>query len=191
MRRLSPEEAARRLAAGRIRADRQSRRLAGRPPSPALQQAIDRAHAALLLVVRDIESTTPIRWDAGIQLYEDWVSDWAQSPQSWLLHGPDDEEGDDTADEEVELVVACYHGGHSFSLGVNQSAAEITGDIAAQLQDDVIDELQRAWPACAEHQHPLSPEVVGGVAVWTCPTDAGVSAPIGQLGGVAGGLPPP
>src|SRR5262245_22906065 len=48
---------------------------------------------------------------------------------------------------------------------------ESEGSVAAaadQVQDHVIDALQRAWPKCPEHEHPLRPTVIDSQAVWVC-----------------------
>lgn len=185
MRRLDPEEGARRVAAGK--AGPQYPGMAGQPASPELEQAIERARAALLLVVRDIESTTSIRRTAGIQRYDDWVRESAQSPRSWVIDGID--EGDEAAVVEEEgLALVCHFDGqfdgHSFIVDGDQSIAETAAGIAFQLQDDVMDEVWGAWPKCPQHAHPLSSEVVSGIAIWACPRDASSSVPIGQLGGI-------
>lgn len=40
---------------------------------------------------------------------------------------------------------------------------------ADQLQDHVIDALNRAWPPCPLHSHPLEAEYRAGAAIWVCP----------------------
>jgi hypothetical protein len=56
--------------------------------------------------------------------------------------------------------------------------------LAEHLQDE-LSETSGAWaqarPACPGHGHPASPEVVDGVAVWRCPKDGRVLAPVGAL----------
>jgi hypothetical protein len=158
--------------------------------SPNLERAIERAEAALLLVVGDIEATTSIRGHGSILRYGDWVGATAETPPSRFLadEGPGDAGVSD--DEEEGLLLACEFGGHSFSLDGVQSTAEMAAEIAIQLQDDVMDNVWGAWPVCRQHEHPMSPEVVVGVAVWRCPIDPGAVVPVGQLGAV-GNLSPP
>ncbi len=152
-----------------------------KPTSPELQQAIDRAGAALSLVIRDVQSTTPVREHSAILRYDDWISEDAQDPGSWLLGGGD-VESDDGDDDGDELALACRFAGHTFALDGDQSIADIATDIAFQVQDDVTDEIWGAWPVCPVHQHPMSPDVVEETAMWTCPAEADVAVPIGRLG---------
>ena len=80
VRRLDPEEIEQRLAAGRTRAERMAQARQRTPTSPELQQAIDRAEAALRLVISDVESTTPVRERSTILRYDDWIFEDAQDP---------------------------------------------------------------------------------------------------------------
>ncbi len=149
-----------------------------RRPAPAgLMMALERAASALLLVVSDIESTTSIRVPASILRYDDWVRATTQGVP------PSDA---DLEEEEERLLVAARFGEHSFSehsfsLEGADSMAELAADIAFRLQDDVIDRVRGAWPACPKHEHPLFPQAVAGVAVWICPVDPSSTVPIGQL----------
>jgi len=153
---------------------------------------MERAEAALVLVVGDIESTTSIRGSGSVLRYGDWVRATAEAPQSQLLH---DEETSDAALSryEEELLLACEFGGHTFSLDGQQSTEEMAAYIADALQDDVMDdnEVWGAWPVCRQHAHPMSPDVAVGVAVWRCPTGPGVTVPIGQLGALGLVIRPP
>ena len=179
---LDPEEIEQRRAAGRARAERMAQAREPKPTSPALQQAIDRAEAALALVIRDVESTTAVRERSAILRYDDWIFEDAQNPDLWLFGGGQDESAEDDGDEDDELALACRFGGHTFALDGAQSVADIASDIAPQVQDDVIDEMWGAWPVCPAHQHPMSPTVLEGTAVWACPGEADIAVPIGQLG---------
>lgn len=154
-----------------------------------LEGAIERAEAALLLVVDDIEATTAIREEGRILRYGDWLRVIGEI-RPWPIVA-EEEPGDvgGSRDEEA-LLLACEFLGHSFCLGGDQATAEIAAHIAFQLQDDVMDEVWGAWPVCPAHEHPMSPEVVAGVAVWRCPIDPRVTVPVGQLGAV-GSLSPP
>jgi hypothetical protein len=187
MRFLGPEEIAQRLATGQARAERIAQ-APRQPASPQLEQALDRARVALALVISDVESTTSVREHAEILRYYDWVTDMAEDPRSWVLPGVDEEEGEDVADEDDELELACRFGCHTFRLDGNQSTAEIAADIAFQVQDDVTEEIWAAWPQCPRHEHPMSPAVEAETAAWWCPDDIDVSVQIGQLG--AGVIPP-
>jgi hypothetical protein len=51
-------------------------------------------------------------------------------------------------------------------------------EIAAKVQDDVIDAIWAAWPVCPGHGHPA--EV--STSDWICPADRHRRAEIGRLG---------
>jgi hypothetical protein len=57
--------------------------------------------------------------------------------------------------------------------------------VADWMQDQLFPETAAAWgearPACPGHPHPAQAEVVDGVAVWRCPRDGRVLAPVGEL----------
>lgn len=58
------------------------------------------------------------------------------------------------------------------AVGPSPSFGDLGGTLAMtadQLQDHVIDALQRPWPRCPGHSHPLSAVERDGVAVWVCP----------------------
>jgi hypothetical protein len=179
--RLEPDEIEQRRAAGRARADQMAEAREREPTSPQLQQAIDRAEAALNLVTSDVESTTPVRERSAILRYDDWIFEDAQDPGSWLFDGGD-AESDEDDDEDDELGLACRFAGHTFALDGDQSIADIATDIAYQVQDDVTGEIWGAWPVCPVHQHPMSPAIVEETAMWTCPADADIAVAIGRLG---------
>lgn len=179
---LDPEEIEQHRAAGRARAERMVQARERKPTRPELQQALDRAEAALALVISDVESTTAVREPGAILRYDDWIFEDAQNPESWLFGGGDDESADDVCEEDDELALACRFGGHTFALDGAQSVAHIAFDIAFQVQDDVTDEIWGAWPVCPAHPHPMSPTVVEDTAVWTCPVEADITVPIGRLG---------
>lgn len=181
---LDPEEIEQRRAAGRARAERLAQARERKPTSPELQQAIDRAEAALDLVIRDVESTTPVHERSIILRYDDWIFEDAQNPDSWLF-GEVGAESDEDDDEDDGLALACRFGGHAFALDGAQPIADIACDIAFQLQDDIRDEIWGAWPVCPVHHHPMSPTVEEETAMWTCPAGAEIALPIGQLGGGA------
>ena len=70
---------------------------------------------------------------------------------------------DEDEDEDEGVVVACHWDGHAFALNGDQPLVEMVVDIAAQLQDNVIEEVWGAWPACpsdatgSEAASPLAP----------------------------------
>ncbi len=173
---MGPKEIAERFAAGRARAERVAQEWTRPTASPQLEEAIERAAAALRLVISDVESTTDVREDSLILRYDDWIFESTQDPSSWLLSGGDDVEPED------ELSLACRFGGHTFALDGDQSMAELADDIANYVQDDVTDEIWAAWPRCPGHEHPMSPTVAAKTAVWTCPADERIVVPIGELG---------
>lgn len=135
----------------------------------------------------DLESTTDTHAESAILRYDDWIFESAQDPSSWLLGGSE-EQGVD-ADPGDELWLACRFGSHTFALHGERSIAEMAAEVASQIQDDVIDELWKAWPRCPSHEHPMSPTVEGSIAVWMCPANDDVATPIGELG--AGPVNPP
>ncbi len=181
---LDPDEIGQRRAAGRARAERMAQARERKPTSPQLQQAIDRAEAALDLVISDVKSTTPVRERSKILRYDDWIFEDAQNPDSWLF-GEGGAESDEDADEDDELALACRFGGHTFALDGALSIADMAEHIASYVQDDVTDEIWGAWPVCPGHQHPMTPTVERETAMWTCPAEADIAMPIGQLGGGA------
>jgi hypothetical protein len=175
--RLSGREIIKRLAAAKSR----ERQVAQRVATPATEEeleAIARAEAALRLVVQDIEGTTSIREPSRIQRYDDWVAEGPRNPLATIF-GADHDDVDPSEDEGV--VVACHWDGRAFALNGDQPQVEMVVDIAAQLQDDVIDEVWGAWPVCPGHVHPMVLDIVDGQAVWECPSDGHVVAPVGQL----------
>jgi hypothetical protein len=184
VRQLDPEEVARRLVAGRERAERLKQQRSERTTSPELEHAMERARAALLLVLHDVEATTNLREASRIVRYDDWVLERALDPSSWVFEGMED---DDFGPE--DLALACQFGGHTFLVDGGQNVADIAVDIAFQVQDDVTEEVWGAWPPCRGHLHPMSPRMAGSTAVWVCPDDSDVSVPIGALGG--GEVSPP
>ena len=69
-----------------------------------------------------------------------------------------------------------------FRVGINEGPllaiplatdpADRDRHIASELQDLVIEEVGGdPRPPCPGHRHPLSPQVIGGRAVWICPAD--------------------
>jgi len=69
-----------------------------------------------------------------------------------------------------------------------ESPAESARRIADIVQDAAVEAQAYAgsspvWPACPRHpgQHPLSAVVEASEAVWTCPRDGVVLAPVGAL----------
>lgn len=181
MRRLDPEEVARRLAAGRARVERIAAHTSRPPANSQLQNAIARAETALGWVLRDVQATTVVRERGDILRYDDWVLDSAHVSLSASLDGGEPEADGGALAEDEEPALACRFGGHTFAVHSDRSTAEIAVDIADQVQDDVIDDVGAAWPQCPGHPHPMSPAIVGEVAVWECPSGAGVAIPIGQL----------
>jgi len=180
VRELSGREVIQRLAAAKAR-ERQVRQRTATPPTHEELEAIARAEAALRLVVQDIEATTTIRASSRIQRYVDWVAERPGNPLALMIAGGAQHDVDMAEDEDDGVVVACYWDGHAFALNGDQPPAEMVADIASQLQDDVIDEVWGAWPACPGHVHPMALDTVEGVAVWVCPSDATVVVQVGQL----------
>lgn len=64
-----------------------------------------------------------------------------------------------------------------------QDEPELLIDIAYFLQDFVFDTEPwgEARPVCPGHAHPPDPRIIDGKAVWICPADGRVLAPIGRL----------
>ena len=58
---------------------------------------------------------------------------------------------------------------------------DAVGDLAAMVQDDVIEEVHGAWPRCPGHHHPMALGMSAGTGIWRCPIDAGVVVRIGSL----------
>ena len=55
-------------------------------------------------------------------------------------------------------------------------------DLAGYIQEQVIDELNSAWPVCPKHGQVLIPEVHNGVGTWWCRPEDHAVCEIGQLG---------
>ena len=66
-----------------------------------------------------------------------------------VLHGTAEADPGPESPERAELMLA--------------SAAYV-------IQEGVLEEIDRAWPKCPNHQHPLVPDVAEGTAVWRCPS---------------------
>jgi hypothetical protein len=68
-------------------------------------------------------------------------------------------------------------------LPAEPTEAEILAEIAWYVQERVFDTEPwgEARPVCPGHPHPPDPKVIDGKAVWICPRDGHVLAPIGQL----------
>jgi len=129
---------------------------------------VERVAALLADVMRDVETTTSFCWSARVGTYDEWV---AEDP---LAHMPHD----------GTMVTVYIDGDHfllSFAVELALSNAEISTGLASAIQDEVIDELQGAWPLCPRHDHPLDATVLHGLAVWTCPHDGSFVAAIGGL----------
>lgn len=59
---------------------------------------------------------------------------------------------------------------------------EATAVLADHFQGDVLEMLWGpVWPACPNHNHPATPVLRDGVAVWRCPSTDHVLARIGEL----------
>lgn len=63
-------------------------------------------------------------------------------------------------------------------------------ELADQVSEAAAEALWEAreptnWPVCPDHTatHPLTPDVRGGLAVWTCPTSERTVASVGSLVG--------
>jgi hypothetical protein len=82
--------------------------------------------------------------------------------------------------DEDHLAVS---GGHSFRVGRDEGVEQATVYVADRLQDDVVDQLWRPWPALLlpdAREAVLDPCLSeDGIAVWT--TGAGYRCPIGRL----------
>ncbi|RKR86102.1 hypothetical protein BDK92_0323 [Micromonospora pisi] len=118
---------------------------------------------ALEPVLRDINAT-------GAPLPDIRDDDWTRDPgaESAMLWSPDGS-------------------GVGVSAIVAQPAPDRVAHVADQVQEWVIEELWRRaatnWPVCPRHpdNHPLTATVRGAVAVWVCPVDGAVVAPVGAL----------
>ena len=82
------------------------------------------------------------------------------------------------------LDVGVGHVG-GLQLPDEPTGAEILAEIAHYLQDQVFDQHAETWgeplPICPGHPHPPDPRIIDGEAVWVCPRDGRVLAPIGLL----------
>jgi hypothetical protein len=72
---------------------------------------------------------------------------------------------------EPSCAVSSYF---SQTIPTQQAIAQL----ASSLQDEVIEAVWAAVPACEGHPHPMSARVEDERAVWGCPEDAGVKQAI-------------
>lgn len=83
------------------------------------------------------------------------------------------------------VVVGFDRGGWVFT-DRRARGASLRVAFAASLQSEVFDgqgsePWGQAWPVCPGHSHAPSPRVVNGEAVWICPREERVLAPVGRL----------
>ncbi|MFI6759859.1 hypothetical protein ACIBF5_12060 [Micromonospora sp. NPDC050417] len=98
-----------------------------------------------------------------------------------------DEDWADDPGTESAMLWSRDGSGAGVSVIVAQSAPDRVAHVADQVQEWVIEELWRRaptnWPVCPRHpdSHPLVATVRGAAAVWVCPVDEAVVAPVGAL----------
>jgi hypothetical protein len=79
--------------------------------------------------------------------------------------------------------LATTGGTHQHALTWCQDEEEAAVTLADLVQDDVFDELRGpVWPTCPGHNHPATPILLHGEAVWACPESCRQIATIGRMG---------
>jgi hypothetical protein len=97
------------------------------------------------------------------------------------------DQGLSDADSAAVNLVSPDGSESSLRVGYLGSEAERVAQAADQVQEWAIEELwprlPTNWPPCPHHPagHPLQASAVDGVAVWMCPVDAVLFAPVGAL----------
>ncbi|GAB4079300.1 hypothetical protein GCU67_14665 [Modestobacter muralis] len=66
-------------------------------------------------------------------------------------------------------------------LDVATDLDDAVWEVAATVQDLVMEEVHGAWPACPGHWHPMQTGPSSSGPVWRCPADERVAVPIGRL----------
>jgi hypothetical protein len=86
------------------------------------------------------------------------------------------------ASSDAWIVTMDFADGSQTAFGVetSQSAGATAVAVADGLQQGLIDHFWVTVPPCPWHQHPLVPQELGGIAVWSCP-QTGEAWPIGSL----------
>lgn len=86
--------------------------------------------------------------------------------------------------DDLELQVSSWMTILPSPAAVPENLEEACAQLAFTLQDEkVIEYLGQAWPRCLAHgRHPMSVGLAeSGVALWQCPHDPAVFAPVGEL----------
>jgi hypothetical protein len=99
-----------------------------------------------------------------------------------------DLQGDDPIDLRVRLkgdrLVVQEFDRTEIWLPDDEDPESLVWRIADQLQEQVFPETRAAWgqarPPCPGHPHPASAELVGGRAMWVCPSSGQPLARIGD-----------
>ncbi len=78
-------------------------------------------------------------------------------------------------------VMSSLAGGETYLFRVSTlTTPQALGcHLADRLQDFVVENLRQGTPPCPSHPHPLTPDVIGDVAVWRCPAVPGWTCPVG------------
>ncbi len=119
-------------------------------------------------------------------------ADQTGTPPEWLLEVVDTVLADLQQPHPIRLKLTYWQDhdgdwviGPGLLVREDMDPAERLAAIALHFQDQVFDQTDEAWgearPYCPGHPHPPDPRVIDGTAVWICPRDGHVLAPIGRL----------
>ena len=106
------------------------------------------------------------------------------------LQPPTFEDGDRLGDVECPSSMMWAADGSGSSVSVTRAAPQVDRVVEAadRVQEWTIESQlwgigPTNWPPCPQHpaNHPLQAAARGGVAVWECPADGTVAAPIGSI----------
>ncbi len=86
----------------------------------------------------------------------------------------------DYREEETAIRVACRGQPASTTLFA-LTQPEMTVEVAEFMQDEVMEDLHRAWPECPQHKAGLHPSSEPNEAVWLCRAGGHVVAAVGAL----------
>ncbi|MEU2350676.1 hypothetical protein [Modestobacter sp. NPDC049651] len=172
-----------------VRLDRDLQAMADwRARLPLLQQLWEQAAPR---VFRDVTAAAgrDVPWQVVLQETETVSPDWPGPPRQgiWIVEGEVE-----LRERELDfprIVLELPHTTiHLMPLAEDEDVEDAVATLAGEVQDEVIEEVHGAWPTCLAHEHPMrASSTEEGPARWRCPTDHGVSVPIGQWDPVVAG----
>jgi hypothetical protein len=135
-------------------------------------------------VFHDVEATTSLRWTWQIGVHEDETvsPDPPEGFSGVWVFGGKRTVGREPVRRELALPTLWLEVENwGDLLPEPEGLVEAVANIASRVQDEVIEELGTAWPACRHHGHPLTVSDDETPAAWVCPGGAEISVAIGSL----------